>query len=177
MGLPANSSSQPTSEPGSSQGSSKKKDKEKFKKGKKNLRTAGGQKWEDLTLEEWPKDDFRLFAGDLGNDVSDDVLVRTFNKYPSFLRAKVVRDRKTNKSKGYGFISFKDPQDFARAQRDMNGTYHISSYFHIIIFSQSSYITYKYESSYFQPFSFHSLPFCSSILYNRFSSYPFFEQV
>ena len=100
--------------------SSKKKEKGKGKK-RKLVRTAGGQTWEDPTLEEWPKDDFRLFAGDLGNDVSDDVLTRTFNKYPSFIKAKVVRDRKTNKSKGYGFISFKDPQDFIRAMRDMNG--------------------------------------------------------
>ena len=29
-------------------------------------------------------DDFRIFCGDLGNEVTDDVLIRVFNKYPSF---------------------------------------------------------------------------------------------
>jgi RNA recognition motif-containing protein len=66
-------------------------------------------------------DDFRLFCGDLGNEVTDDILARAFNRYPSFQRAKVVRDKRSNKTKGYGFVSFKDPNDFARAMREMNG--------------------------------------------------------
>jgi RNA recognition motif-containing protein len=33
----------------------------------------------------------------------------------------VVRDKRTMKSKGFGFISFKDPDDFVRAWREMNG--------------------------------------------------------
>lgn len=91
------------------------------KKQKKMLRMAGGQVWEDPTLAEWDPNDFRLFCGDLGNDVGDDVLMRTFNRYPSFVKAKVIRDKKTNKSRGYGFVSFKDPQDFSRAMKEMNG--------------------------------------------------------
>lgn len=87
------------------------------------MRTAGGQTWEDLSLTDWPEDDFRIFCGDLGNDVTDELLTRTFNKYPSFIRARVVRDKRTNKSKGYGFISFKDPADFTKAMKEMNGEY------------------------------------------------------
>lgn len=92
-------------------------------KNKKILRVAGGQVWEDSSLLEWNLDDFRLFCGDLGNDVSDDVLTRGFSKYPSFLKAKVIRDKRTNKSKGYGFVSFKDPQDYMRAMKEMDGKY------------------------------------------------------
>ena len=66
-------------------------------------------------------DDFRVFVGDLGNEVNDDSLTRVFSKYPSFMKAKVLRDRKTNKTKGYGFVSFKDPNDFIKAMREMNG--------------------------------------------------------
>ena len=40
---------------------------------------------------------FRLFVGDLSNDVSDDVLANAFNKYTSFTKAKVVRDRLSQK--------------------------------------------------------------------------------
>lgn len=93
------------------------------KKNKKIVRQAGGQAWEDASLLEWEEDDFRLFCGDLGNDVTDEILTRTFSKYPSFLKAKVVRDKRTNKTKGFGFVSFKDPQDFTRAMKEMNGRY------------------------------------------------------
>ncbi|XP_059143349.1 RNA-binding protein 42-like [Physella acuta] len=97
--------------------------KEKKKKEKKFIRLAANTTWEDPTLAEWQQDDFRMFCGDLGNEVTDETLVRAFNKYPSFLKAKVVRDRRTNKTKGYGFVSFKDPVDFTRAMREMNGKY------------------------------------------------------
>ena len=69
------------------------------------MRKAAGKVWEDQTLEEWPENDFRIFCGDLGNEVSDDVLSTAFKKYPSFVKARVIRDKKTNKSKGYGFVS------------------------------------------------------------------------
>lgn len=85
------------------------------------IRTAGGQVWEDHSLSDWGDDDFRIFCGDLGNDVNDELLTRTFNKYPSFIRAKVIRDKRTGKSKGFGFISFKEPADFIRAMKEMDG--------------------------------------------------------
>ncbi|KAG8200290.1 hypothetical protein JTE90_021940 [Oedothorax gibbosus] len=93
----------------------------KKEKKKKIVRMAGGQAWEDNSLLEWDTDDFRIFCGDLGNDVTDEVLIRAFSKYPSFVKAKVVRDKRTNKTKGFGFVSFKDPQDFIKAMREMNG--------------------------------------------------------
>jgi len=70
-------------------------------------------------------DDYRIFCGDLGNDVTDEVLTRAFNKYPSFQRSKVIRDKRTNKTKGFGFVSYKDPSDFIRAMKEMNGEYRL----------------------------------------------------
>ena len=72
----------------------------KIKKSKKIVRTGGGQIWEDPSLKEWDTNDFRIFCGDLGNDVTDEVLQRTFGRYPSFQKAKVIRDKKSNKTKG-----------------------------------------------------------------------------
>jgi hypothetical protein len=37
-------------------------------------------------------DDFRLFCGDLGNEVNDDILTKAFSKYPSFNMARVSLD-------------------------------------------------------------------------------------
>ena len=62
-----------------------------------------------------------MFCGDLGNEVNDESLSRAFQKYPSFQKAKVVRDKKTGKTKGYGFVSFRDSNDFIKAMREMNG--------------------------------------------------------
>ncbi|GJR42472.1 RNA-binding protein 42 [Tanacetum coccineum] len=84
-------------------------------------RKAAGQAWEDPTLAEWPENDFRLFCGDLGNEVNDDVLSKAFSRFPSFNMARVVRDKRTGKTKGYGFVSFANPADLATALKEMNG--------------------------------------------------------
>uniref|UniRef100_A0A803PZB1 RNA-binding protein 42 n=1 Tax=Cannabis sativa TaxID=3483 RepID=A0A803PZB1_CANSA len=52
-------------------------------------RKAAGLSWEDPTLAEWPENDYRLFCGDLGNEVNDDVLSKAFSRFPSFNMAKV----------------------------------------------------------------------------------------
>lgn len=96
-------------------------DLKKKNKKKNTVRAAGGEVWEDKTLEDWDENDFRLFAGDLGNEVTEEILYKAFSKYPSLLRTRVVRDTRTMKSKGFGFISFKDPDDFVKAWREMNG--------------------------------------------------------
>ena len=51
------------------------------------------------------------------------MLAHAFSKYPSFQKAKVIRNKHTNKSKGYAFISFMDPFDCAKALREMSGKY------------------------------------------------------
>merc|ERR1711920_1162810 len=81
------------------------------------LRKASGKIWRDPTLEDWPKEDYRLFCGDLGNEVTDDLLANAFKK------AKVIRDKRTGKTKGYGFVSFSAPEDMVAALRDVNGRY------------------------------------------------------
>ncbi|TEB35692.1 RNA-binding domain-containing protein [Coprinellus micaceus] len=86
------------------------------------LRKGAGKVWEDQTLLEWNPSWFRLFVGDLSNDVSDDVLSNAFNKYPSFTKARVIRDRLSQKAK-YGFVAFSDPEDFLRAWKEMDGKY------------------------------------------------------
>jgi hypothetical protein len=59
------------------------------KPGKTVKRHAGGQTWWDSSLAEWPENDFRVFVGDLGNEVNDDILSKAFQKYPSFAKGKV----------------------------------------------------------------------------------------
>merc|ERR1719400_2195714 len=42
----------------------------KAKQKKRVIRTGGGQVWEDESLKDWDPIDFRIFCGDLGNDVT-----------------------------------------------------------------------------------------------------------
>eukprot|EP00056_Hartaetosiga_gracilis_P018332 m.10620 g.10620 ORF g.10620 m.10620 type:complete len:287 (-) comp6643_c0_seq1:73-933(-) len=97
--------------------------KDNKKKKQKPNRIGGGEKWFDASMDEWPKDDFRIFCGDLGNEVGDEALFNAFKAYPSLQKAKVVRNVRNKKSKGYGFVSFKEGKDFLKALKEMNGKY------------------------------------------------------
>ncbi|KAK9493305.1 RNA-binding domain-containing protein [Lipomyces doorenjongii] len=88
------------------------------------VRQGGGKQWEDPSLLEWDPTHFRLFVGNIGGDVADDVLHKAFSNYPSLSKARVIRDKsQAGKSRGYGFVAFKDPEDYFRAFKEMNGKY------------------------------------------------------
>ena len=66
--------------------------------------------------------DFTIFVGDLAADVTDYTLQETFRAhYPSVKGAKVVTDRITGRTKGYGFVKFGDETEQLHAMTEMNG--------------------------------------------------------
>ena len=68
--------------------------------------------------------DHPIFVGDLAADVTDYMLQETFrSRYPSVKGAKVVTDRTTGRSKGYGFVRFGDSNEMNRALTEMNGVF------------------------------------------------------
>ncbi|XP_022716093.1 polyadenylate-binding protein RBP45-like [Durio zibethinus] len=68
--------------------------------------------------------DFTIFVGDLAADVTDYMLQETFrSSFPSVKGAKVVIDRLTGRSKGYGFVRFGDENEHNRAMSEMNGVF------------------------------------------------------
>jgi hypothetical protein len=87
------------------------------------VRAGGGKTWTDDSLLEWDPAHPRLFIGNLAGEVTDDSLYKAFSKYASIVKSKVVRDRRTTKSKGYGFVSFRDADDYLKAFKDMQGKY------------------------------------------------------
>ncbi|RAL37755.1 hypothetical protein DM860_000449 [Cuscuta australis] len=63
-----------------------------------------------------------IFVGDLSADVNDYLLQETFKAvYSSVKGAKVVTDKNTGCSKGYGFVKFADESEQLRALTEMNG--------------------------------------------------------
>lgn len=83
--------------------------------------------WATLGPGERRQDDgpeYTIFVGDLASDVTDYTLQETFRPhYPSIKGAKVVTDRATGLSKGYGFVRFGDESEQLRAMTEMNGAY------------------------------------------------------
>lgn len=89
----------------------------------KNIRHVGSICWMDESLNEWPKDDYRIFVGNLGEDATNTMLQKAFNQYKSLQKVKVIVNKITKKNEGYGFVSFSDPQDMLNALKEKNGQY------------------------------------------------------
>ncbi|KAI1334005.1 hypothetical protein F5Y15DRAFT_317685 [Xylariaceae sp. FL0016] len=87
------------------------------------VRQGGGQKWTDDSLLEWDPSHLRLFVGNLAGETTDESLYKAFNRWKSLQKARVIRDKVTSKSKGFGFVSFSDPDEFFAAAKEMNGKY------------------------------------------------------
>ncbi|KAL2483964.1 Polyadenylate-binding protein RBP45B [Forsythia ovata] len=66
--------------------------------------------------------EYTIFVGDLAADVTDYMLQETFRaNYSSVRGAKMVTDRVTGHTKGYGFVRFGDESEQLRAMTEMNG--------------------------------------------------------
>lgn len=87
------------------------------------VRTGGGKQWTDSSLLEWDPAHFRLFVGNLAGEVTDESLRKAFSRWPSLQKARVIREKRTTKSKAYGFVSFSDGDEFFQAAREMQGKY------------------------------------------------------
>jgi len=85
------------------------------------MRESEGQVCDDQTLLEWGSSHFRLFVGDLAGEGTDDTPLRTCSKYPTLVKARIVRDKKTHRSTGFGFVSFSTPGDLLKSWKEMKG--------------------------------------------------------
>ena len=64
----------------------------------------------------------RLYVGNLAYSVTDDSLQRAFGAYGSVSSAKVMMDRDSGQSKGFGFVEMATDDQAQAAIRGMNGT-------------------------------------------------------
>lgn len=62
------------------------------------------------TLTEWDPKWFRLFVSDVSNDCTEKVLTEAFSKYKTFQKAKVIKDRLSNKVRSLSFSLFRETQ-------------------------------------------------------------------
>ncbi|CAJ1967285.1 unnamed protein product [Sphenostylis stenocarpa] len=63
----------------------------------------------------------KIYAGNLGWGLTSQCLRDAFAEQPGFLSAKVIYERNSGKSQGYGFVTFKTAEDVEAALNSMNG--------------------------------------------------------
>lgn len=68
----------------------------------------------------------RLFVAGLPYEVKDDQLQEYFAKVGAVASAKVITDRFSGRSKGFGFVEMANEADAAKAIEELNGTTFIS---------------------------------------------------
>ncbi|KAF2968471.1 hypothetical protein GQX73_g5110 [Xylaria multiplex] len=75
----------------------------------------------NTTNKEDTSSHFHIFVGDLSNEVNDEVLLQAFSAFGTISEARVMWDMKTGRSRGYGFVAFRDRGDAEKALSSMDG--------------------------------------------------------
>lgn len=63
----------------------------------------------------------KLFVGSLSWNTTDDTLAQFFSQVGPIKSAKVIKDRNTNRSRGFGFVEMENDADAERAKNELNG--------------------------------------------------------
>lgn len=63
----------------------------------------------------------KLYVGNLSFDTTDQDLEKSFSEFGEVASATVVKDRDTNRSKGFGFVEYVQAADAKKAMDAMNG--------------------------------------------------------
>jgi cold-inducible RNA-binding protein len=64
----------------------------------------------------------KIFVGNLSWNLDDNSLSEAFAKFGDVTEAKVITDRNTGRSRGFGFVTFEDDGAADTAVAEMNGT-------------------------------------------------------
>jgi RNA recognition motif-containing protein len=64
----------------------------------------------------------KVFVGGLSWDTSDEGLRTAFERFGDVVEAKVITDRDTGRSRGFGFVTFTDSSAAQAAIQEMDGT-------------------------------------------------------
>jgi RNA recognition motif-containing protein len=64
----------------------------------------------------------KLYVGGLSWNTTDEGLRQAFDRFGEISEAKVILDRDTGRSRGFGFVTFEDSDAASNALSEMNGT-------------------------------------------------------
>jgi len=64
----------------------------------------------------------QIYAGNLSYKMTDDSLQKLFEQHGQVASVKIIRDRETGRSKGFGFVEMADGDEADKAIQSLNGT-------------------------------------------------------
>ena len=77
--------------------------------------------YQNMSQKEDLSTHFHVFVGDLSPEVTDEILKKAFSAFGTLSDARVMWDVATGKSRGYGFLAFREKPDADQAINAMNG--------------------------------------------------------
>jgi RNA recognition motif-containing protein len=77
-----------------------------------------------MTLSKEEKMNKKLYVGGLAYTVTDSQLQQLFASHGTVESAKVIMDRDTDRSRGYGFVEMSTQEEAEKAIAALNGTQH-----------------------------------------------------
>jgi RNA recognition motif-containing protein len=63
-----------------------------------------------------------IYVGNLNYNLSEEELEKVFTPYGEITSVKIIRDKYTDQSKGFGFIEMTNDADAQKAIDELNGT-------------------------------------------------------
>ena len=63
-----------------------------------------------------------IYAGNLNYTLTEEALEKVFTEYGEVTSVKIIRDKYTDQSKGFGFIEMADDASAQKAIDELNGT-------------------------------------------------------
>lgn len=64
----------------------------------------------------------KIYVGNLGYSVTNETLSNKFSQFGSVNSAKVIMDKDTNRSKGFGFVEMSSSSEASSAIQSLNGS-------------------------------------------------------
>ena len=63
----------------------------------------------------------KVFVGSLSWNTDETGLRQAFSQFGEIVEARVISDRETGRSRGFGFVTFNNPEEAQKAIEEMNG--------------------------------------------------------
>jgi RNA recognition motif-containing protein len=63
----------------------------------------------------------KLYVGNLSFSTTEEELREIFEKHGTLVSVKVITDRETGRSRGFGFVEYEDASSATEAQNSVNG--------------------------------------------------------
>ncbi|KAJ6881963.1 glycine-rich RNA-binding protein 4 [Populus alba x Populus x berolinensis] len=114
----------------------------------------------------------KLFVGGISFQTDDNSLKEAFDKYDNVVEARIIMDRETGRSRGFGFVTYTSSEEASSAIQALDGQ--VICYFIVYLFNSLSFVQ-SFDRNYihllyhllFHSLSFVLTSFCFKIFFSQ----------